>query len=81
MRLTVAAWTNVQNHLDLSDHEQKLLDIHIEQRTFGKRWGQEVGIALHKKHERMVIAAQTRIPVGMSGHLPLEGIDTPGGDG
>lgn len=56
MKLSTAKWTNVQNRLPETP-EGRRLNTHIEHRTWGKRWSQDVAIALRKSEQEMVNAA------------------------
>jgi len=54
--MTVTEWTNVQNQL--TDEGDQLLLWHlIEQRTFGKRWRDDVAIAIMPSLKPVVEAA------------------------
>lgn len=55
MKLTTTQWTNVQSVLEeTKPEESRILVAHIEARTWGKRWSQEVAIGLRKADERLV---------------------------
>lgn len=55
MKLTTREWTDVQSVLqETKAKESWLLVAHIENRTFGKVWSQQVAIGLRGSDEEMV---------------------------
>jgi phage anti-repressor protein len=58
MKRTVTQWTNIQYALRKMEDGDSFLESHIEYRTYGKRWSQEVGIGLHAKEVKMVEKAE-----------------------
>lgn len=59
MKRKVTEWTQIQTELGDS-RDEVALEQHIENKTFGKVWSQSVAIGLSKKHEKLVLAAETR---------------------
>lgn len=53
MKLSVAAWTRVQNKTEDTDEGNALYDL-IEARTFGKRWSAQVVIRLDPQQTILV---------------------------
>lgn len=55
MKLTTIAWNNVQLVLDeMTDEPALRLNSRIEDRTWGKRWSQDVAIKLTKPEQHLV---------------------------
>lgn len=58
--MNVIEWTKVQEALQ-DTFAGKLLNAHIEHRTFGKRWTQDVAIGLHAADKKLVDDALAKI--------------------
>jgi hypothetical protein len=60
MKATVVEWTQIQNKTN-DDAQGNALYDKIEHRTFGKRWQQEVAIALTKREQELVDEAKAKV--------------------